>query len=560
MGEVRIEIEAEDESEDVLQGAKENLEDLRVSTNSAGEAFSTFATETARAASAIEHSVSLMTRLDIMQLTVQQSAERAAEAQERYNEAVTEFGQGSEQAQTAARDMERAQVELEKANKKAELSLGLVAAQSLTMAAQIPAAVTGLAALATAELSAATAGAALANTLTLGAATIGIVAGVTAVSMAFKGLTHEADSARIAITNVGKAAEAQKELMELTAAIETLEKRLKALREDERPIFTWENQNALSTEHIALEEQLEAALRRRKEVQQEIVNLQQQEANEAAQEQRAETERLNEAWTATKASFEAAGVSFSNMSTTMLQEIARLGGESAGAMLALEVLADRGAQVAVIERELGYASAETTKTLLAQAAAAVDKTGKHWKLDQMLADGTITEEQYAEAVATSEKDLRGQGAAATDSARAMASANAAAERFATLPGWAATDLRNGAMPGDITDVHRRRLDLASLFNTSPDVDVTGIKKGTYAPFGQGFKGGGSIGSTDFDHAYGSRTIVFDRGDGVGAQGNTTVNMGGVTIVVQARDVATGREAVVGAVRQIQGIAASQRVY
>lgn len=141
---------------------------------------------------AVNDSAQLFNRLDLAQIAVEQGAERYAQAQSRYNAAVSEFGLNSEQATKAARDMAQAHTALEQAQQRSALSLGLVVAQSGQLVARMPAAIAGLRAFQTASLSAATAGAALANVVTLGAAAAGIIAGWMAIQSAFQGLGSEA--------------------------------------------------------------------------------------------------------------------------------------------------------------------------------------------------------------------------------------------------------------------------------------------------------------------------------------------------------------------------------
>lgn len=147
-----------------------------------------FSTELTRSFSqarrAVNDSVQVFNRLDLAQVTVQQSQEALRSAQERYTDAVERFGANSKQAEKAAHDMEKAHTALDNAQQRSNLSLGLVVAQSAQMAARLPAAVAGMRALAAAQWSATAASGALASAMTAGAAVVGIVAGIMAVKAA----------------------------------------------------------------------------------------------------------------------------------------------------------------------------------------------------------------------------------------------------------------------------------------------------------------------------------------------------------------------------------------
>jgi hypothetical protein len=196
LGEVRLTIIAEDRTGQTLAQLRGRLADVESSANRSGRAFDEVGRSLADGANQAERVMSMMTRLDLVQITLEQSTERVLAAQVRLNEAQREHGHASEEARRASYDLERAQEDLHKANLRAELSMGLVAAQSLQLTAtSLPALRSGLLALAAAETAAA-AGAALLNiTLTAGVAAIGIVAGILAVKSALDGLDESAESA-----------------------------------------------------------------------------------------------------------------------------------------------------------------------------------------------------------------------------------------------------------------------------------------------------------------------------------------------------------------------------
>jgi hypothetical protein len=133
---------------------------------------------------AVSDAAQILNRLDLAQVTVQQSIERVNKAQERYAEAVAKSGPASEAAGKAAEDLAKAQDALDQAQQRSALSAGLVVAQSAQLAARLPAAVAGMRALATAQITAATAAGALSSAMTMGAAAIGIVAGIAAIKAA----------------------------------------------------------------------------------------------------------------------------------------------------------------------------------------------------------------------------------------------------------------------------------------------------------------------------------------------------------------------------------------
>lgn len=188
-------------------------EDLRVNVNldttqfEAGvhamrRGFSGFSDELTRSMTRVRRSITdvnqVLTRMDLAQVTVQQSAERVSTAQARYNEAILKFGANSAEAEKAAKELAKANDELVRAQDRAKLSNAIALAQIAQMASRIPAAVTSLRALAAANLSAATASAMLANVVTLGAAAIGIIAGWQMIQGALSGV------GAVAIDSTGK--------------------------------------------------------------------------------------------------------------------------------------------------------------------------------------------------------------------------------------------------------------------------------------------------------------------------------------------------------------------
>jgi len=196
MPDINIRVEAEDDSGDAFEEASRGIESLGESADTATGSFEEFAKSLSTSATELEHGMSMMTRLDLVQLTVDQRTQALTSAQEKYNEAVAKYGPSSQQAEQAARALTTAQDGLDKANMRAELSLGLVAAQSIQMATTaIPETIAAFEALTAAEGAAAVAASMLEVAMTAGVAAIGIVAGITAVSAAIGGMGDAASDA-----------------------------------------------------------------------------------------------------------------------------------------------------------------------------------------------------------------------------------------------------------------------------------------------------------------------------------------------------------------------------
>lgn len=145
-----------------------------------------------RAARGVHEAESMFNRLDLAQITTQQSLDSLHRAQERYNDAVANFGESSDQARKAADELKHAHEQLDKAQMRSEMSAGLVAIQSMQLAAKIPTAVTALTALTAAEWNATTAAAAFESTITLGVGAVSIIAGIAAVTAAMHGYSETA--------------------------------------------------------------------------------------------------------------------------------------------------------------------------------------------------------------------------------------------------------------------------------------------------------------------------------------------------------------------------------
>lgn len=157
----------------------------------------------------IESGFSIMTRLDLVQITVEQSAKRVADAQEKYNQALREFGPHSEQAIAANKELTNATEAQEKAQLRARLTYVLIAGDVVALTAQMPKLVTQVRALTAAQTATAASGVAMAGSL--GALTVGL-AGVASLayvgSLAWKG--YAADQEKATDTAEGLVAEIER--------------------------------------------------------------------------------------------------------------------------------------------------------------------------------------------------------------------------------------------------------------------------------------------------------------------------------------------------------------
>lgn len=186
---VEMRVQATNEASGPLSDAAESLDGLGDAAVTTKLKFEDFSSKLARTGMELEHGMSLMTRLDLVQLTVDQRTQNLTTAQERYNSAVGKYGVNSQQAEQAARQLASAHDALDKANMRAEMSMGLVVAQSVKMATTaIPAAVTAFEELGVAT-SAASFGMGMFETIVSGGvAVIAIAAGISALKLAFDGL------------------------------------------------------------------------------------------------------------------------------------------------------------------------------------------------------------------------------------------------------------------------------------------------------------------------------------------------------------------------------------
>lgn len=132
--------------------------------------------------SQVSQGMNALTRLDLVQITTQQSAERLARAERDRNTAIAEFGPVSEQAVAASKELEAAKVAEEKANLRARMSYVLITADMVTLAAKLPATINQL------HATAAAARAAAAGMTTMQLATAALGASIAGIAVILGGM------------------------------------------------------------------------------------------------------------------------------------------------------------------------------------------------------------------------------------------------------------------------------------------------------------------------------------------------------------------------------------
>lgn len=206
--EVRITVTADDKSAVVLQGTGRNIETIGKSAAASGRGLESMSRAAVGVSNAVERGYAVMTRLDLVQITLQQSAERVAQAQRNYTQAVSEFGPQSQQAIEANRQLAKAQQDAEKANTRARLSYVLVAGDIVALAAKAPAAATAIAGLGTSARTAAAGMTALEVAGGAALTTLGAVGAVLIAVAAFKTYTDQAERGKTATEELRLAQEA----------------------------------------------------------------------------------------------------------------------------------------------------------------------------------------------------------------------------------------------------------------------------------------------------------------------------------------------------------------
>lgn len=195
---VRIVVVADDQSKAALDRVVQNLDQIPPAAGRASAGFDNLARGAQRATQVIERGYGIMTRLDLTQISLQQSTERVRVAQEKFNEAVAKGGPASEGAVQASRELEAAQAALEKTQLRARLSYVLIAGDLVGMAAQVPRAVAALTALRSAQTAATVSSVGLQaalNPLAGAAVAVGVVAAMVAIGDALGSVDRNADVA-----------------------------------------------------------------------------------------------------------------------------------------------------------------------------------------------------------------------------------------------------------------------------------------------------------------------------------------------------------------------------
>jgi hypothetical protein len=667
MTEARIIIIADDRSQAELDALIGRLDNVDRSGKKTTSTFRDFADSMAGGAHEVERAMSMMTRLDLVQISIEQSNDHVAAAQERYNDALARYGPNSQQAVTAAQGLKGAHDSLEKSQLRAELSMGLVIASSLQMATTaVPAAIAALTGLAAAETTAAVAGGILATTLSLGTAAIAITAGIVALKAAMDGFSgstshasddvtrYEADLQR-ANEKVDRLAKGQLTFKETfswktdaqlaAGALRSVEDAARSLADAEAEAARTYIQNEdlkatlagndaeaikrirdaaaqdLASQDAALRSNVGSAARGAAEAAKQSDVDRIKSADDALKrigdDAKATEDKLTAAAKATDDAWKAAlghvGVSLEALSTAALGQLSTAAGELGG--LAKQALDARAA-----EDEITKSALQSSDALRKQAHITAEKEETTADFIKRLKEMGFTEAEIAQRLDATGRVMRSQSDAtddATTSTRNLQSAQAAyaGSSYGSsssgaygggggVPAWAAGDLTQRRISAEAqtridqlhdvlsqtTDAQLRsrflgelaslqqgsafvdargntRWDLASLMNTGPGVDVTGVKRGTYAPHGVGFQNVGGIGSTDMPNVYGSRTLVSDnRGgmnyDGDNPQGGQVFNGGIVVNVYNPRnqkDVEDGvRQGTTGAGTQTRTRASARR--
>lgn len=606
MGEVRIIVLADDRSQADLDALVNRLDNVDRSGKRTTGTFKDFADSMAGGAREVEQAMQLMTRMDLVQISLQSGNDHLAAAQERYNQAVASYGPNSQEALNASRSLKDANDALDKAQLRAEASMALVVVSSLQMATTaIPAAIAALQGLTAAQGAAAISAGVLSATLTLGTAAIAITAGIIAIKTAIEGVDVSSSQASSSVARFeADLAKAQKTLAGVDKvqftweiseedAIRDVEEATRGLQQAQQEAADKYIQNEQLKATLAgsnaeeirrLRDEAAADLERQDALLRTTVGSAARGAAEAAKQ--ADEERIRSADEALEriaddarkiedanrkaadstraawdAAFQKAGVNFSQFSDSVLMDMARIGDEQTAAR-AMKELEDRTAAMAAIERALATASGEARQQLLDQLAAVTDKTGEMYMLNRAAESGVLVEGEYADTVNRAAGELDGQ-------TEAVQNASSAYEELQRKKGSGGTPIAQPAMAlAAFTDA-RGNIDWAAMsrLNTGAGVDVTAVSRSTYAPRGQGFQNVGDIGSTDYGTAYGSRTLIHDRRGGMsydneGAQGGQVFN-GGLVVNVynprNAQDVEDGvRSATTGAGTQTRGRTGARR--
>lgn len=621
---IGIDIEADDDTDDGFRSAEERIDSLSGRAERAGTVgFREFARGAATASNAIQGVYGAMTRLDLTQLTLEASSARLTASRERLNQATAEFGAGSRQAIQAEKDLEAAQNNSEKTTLRAHASYVLVGLDMATMAARAIPAATGLYAMATAAGAATTAFTALqvaSGAILVTAAALAVIGVARNIKSNFSDPAKEAaqsfDDFRVAHDRAVEAAAGQRQVGDSWFAQYServsedfnqwplLGRVITTVKEE-----TEENMGAIADASTGMSGVVEANLRRVSSALRDMgvdmnrissdmipamvagMGFTGEEASTMASkllEGRAAEEALLQQMIALGPAY-TAQINFTRRKGETTEQFTARILEAVGAENAAKVQIDDTTQsfrlqtdateqaaaaiapLTQLEKDLEGASADA-KLAIVQQSNETAKKGETTEEFQARMRALVGEEKAAElqfdetgrALVDQADATREAAHAAGEAERNFASAAGTYRGGASMPTWAIGDLRSNAAAGDpFKSGQNRRWDLASLLNTGPGVDVSGIARGVYAPFGGGFQNAGNIGSTDMPNAYGTRTLIRDGGDrGGNPQGSSggDVNMGGVTVIVYAQG--TGAQAVqqgvLGAMSQVQSRAAARR--
>lgn len=427
-------------------------------------------------ASVFNRATSAFARYEVAQISVRDAQERLTRAQEHYTAATAEFGTGSQQATKALHDIQSAQEDLEKTQRRANIQVIGVATSFVQMATQLPRLASGLAALRASMLATAGASATLSIALTGGLAAIGIVAGLAATSGLFgkTGKSALESAARIEQLNyqLGEAQKKYSEIAELADRPEAilapsrlfdpefirhsrhkLDEKKKAAAEEVRIVqeqiqqelaaqrsaaeayahsqliklaAVTGNETAIRTEYDAtitklgeLDEALRKPLgneaRSQLETQQKALEGYRDSLNATLESISSKAEQMQRGIAQGVASgFGSLGVSIQDFSTKFQENLLRSAGVSDQFIASLRPVVD-------VEKLLKEASGDTGKALRAQAEITAHKDETTEAFTARLRELGFTEQEIAERVDETGRALKRQADATEDATRATSS-------------------------------------------------------------------------------------------------------------------------------------------
>ena len=449
MGEVKITIIADDKSAPALEQFARNVEAAGNRAQSASRGMQDWSRAALTISNGFERSMMVMTRLDLVQISLDQSQRRLRDSQQAYNQAVLEFGPASRQALAAKEALRDAQDSAEKANLRAKLSYALVGGELANMAAHIPKAIQSLQALRMAQMAAATSSAALNVAMTSGAAAVGIAAGLYTVAAAVRSVgdsyTYAAagaktfDEQQMALQNRLRATPFGAERARILEEIGAIQDARESMRIGlEQNVTNWQRAEALRAlittgNEQLIREQLDQTQAKREE----LLALSIDAANPWSQ---YDPEEGQAAWQQFLANSEQATVlgealaqleqngvramemlarsvssaipGFDNLSIAMQKSIATSVGFD-------QQLIPSVSRLTELEKILPQVSGEARRAILEQAAAVKDKSGDMTLLNELLDQNVITEEEAAQAATDAANAYNRQAGAATNVVQAF---------------------------------------------------------------------------------------------------------------------------------------------